>query len=107
MAVRTANDLARAAQRSHDGRAPAEPNEEAFQFACDHIAEATESDGRTAEIVAILSRSRAVIVHLLSHEIPADLLPQFRELAELVRDMSNTVEFTMKGFEAGDLGAAA
>ncbi|WP_414555720.1 hypothetical protein [Stenotrophomonas forensis] len=107
MAVRTANDLARAAQRSHDGRAPAEPNDEAFQFACDHVAAELEREGDVAPLVEKLSQARHVITHLLSQEVPAYLLPYVRELADLVRDMSARVDASMRSFEAGSDEVAA
>nr|WP_312953135.1 hypothetical protein [Stenotrophomonas pavanii] len=107
MEVRTANDLARAAQRSHDGRAPFEPNDDAFQFACDHVAAKLEREGDVAPLVEKLSQARHVMTHLLSQEVPAYLLPHFRELADLVRDMSRRVDASMKAFEAGHLEDAA
>ncbi len=107
MARHTAKDLARAAQRSHDSRAPAEPNEEAFQFACDHVAAELEREGDVAPLVEKLSQARHVMTHLLSQEVPAYLLPHFRELADLVRDMSRRVDASMNDFEAGHLEDAA
>lgn len=107
MARHTAHDLARAAQRSHDGRAPAEPNDDAFQFACDHVAAELEREGDVAPLVEKLSQARHVITHLLTQEVPAHLLPHFRELADLVRDMSRRVDASMKDFEAGHMEDAA
>lgn len=107
MARHNAHDLARAAQRSHDGRAPAEPNDEAFQFACDHVAAELEREGDVAPLVEKLSQARHVMTHLLSQEVPAHLLPHFRELADLVRDMSRRVNASMNDFEAGHMEDAA
>ncbi len=107
MARHTAHDLARAAQRSHDGRAPAEPNDDAFQFACDHVAAELEREGDVAPLVEKLSQARHVMTHLLSQELPAHLLPYFRELADLVRAMSRRVDASMKDFEAGHMEDAA
>lgn len=107
MAVRTANDLARAAQRSHDGRAPAEPNDEAFQFACDQVAAELETEAETANVVSSLSGARHVVHFLMDQQIPAHLLPWARELADLVNNMSDRVDSQMKTFAAGDMEDAA
>lgn len=102
MGLHTANDMYRNAQRNWDALIPAEPNDEAYQFACDHVAAELESDGQTAALVATLSQSRAVLVHMLSQPVPSYLLPNLRELADLIRDMRDRVDTQMEVFTQGD-----
>lgn len=79
-----------------------EPQDEAHQFACDHVAAELEAEEGTAQLVATLSQSRAVLAHLTSQDVPSDLRPYLRELADLVRDMSNRVDAQMAVFATGD-----
>jgi hypothetical protein len=102
MTLHTANDIARNAQRNWDALIPAEPNDEAYQFACDHVAAELESESETAALVATLSQSRAVLVHMMSQEIPSYLRPHLRELADLIRDMRDRVDTQMEVFTQGD-----
>ncbi len=95
-------DKARNAQRSWDGREPADPNDEDFQFACDQVAAELEAQQGVAELVASLSQSRTVLAHLMSQDVPSHLLPYLRELAELVRDMGDRVDAQMDVFAAPD-----
>ncbi|SEU13268.1 hypothetical protein [Stenotrophomonas indicatrix] len=98
MSLHTANDISRSAQRNWDNLIPAEPNDEAYQFACDHVAAELESESETAALVATLSQSRAVLVHMMSQEIPSYLRPHLRELADLIRDMRDRVDSQMAVF---------
>lgn len=98
MSLHTANDIARNAQRNWDNLIPADPNDEAYQFACDHVAAELESESETAALVATLSQSRAVLVHMMSQEIPSYLRPHLRELADLIRDMRDRVDSQMAVF---------
>lgn len=102
MARHTANDLARAAQRSHDGLEPADPNDEDYQFACDQVAAELEAQEGVAELVFTLSQSRTLLAHLMSQDVPSDLLPYLRELAETVRDMAARVDAQRDVFAAPD-----
>jgi len=79
-----------------------EPNDEPHQFACDQVAAELEGQQGVAELVATLSQSRTLLDHLMSQDVPSYLLPYLRELAELVRDMSNRVDAQMDVFAAGD-----
>ncbi|HDS1550705.1 TPA: hypothetical protein QEK98_002960 [Stenotrophomonas maltophilia] len=98
MGLHTANDMYRNARRNWDALIPAEPNDEAYQFACDQVAAELESDGQTAALVATLSQSRAVLAHMLSQPVPSYLLPHLRELADLIRDMRDRVDTQMEVF---------
>lgn len=96
MSLHTATDIQRNAQRSWDGRSPAEPNDEAFQFACDDVANTLVEDGEVSQLVEQLSRSRHLMNHLLSQDIPMWLRADARELAQLVRSISDRVDESME-----------
>lgn len=98
MGLHTPTDIARIAQRNWDNLSPAEPDGEAYQFACDHVAAELKSEGETAELVATLSQSHAVLVHMMSQPVPSYLLPHLRELADLIRDMRDRVDSQMAVF---------
>lgn len=84
-----------------------ELSEDAFQFACDHVAAELESEAETSQLVATLSGARHVITHLSGQTIPAHLAPYFRELADLIRSMSDRVDTEMRAYDLGDFEEAA
>ena len=96
MSLHTATEIQRNAQKSWDGRSPAEPNDEAFQFACDDVANTLVEDGEVCQLVEQLSRSRHLMTHLLSQDIPMWLRADARELAQLVRSISGRVDGAME-----------
>lgn len=96
MSLHTATEIQRNAQRSWDGRSPAEPNDEAFQFACADVANTLVEDGEVSQLVEQLSHSRHLLAHLLSQDIPMYLRADARELAQLVRSISNRVDGAME-----------
>lgn len=84
-----------------------EQNEDAYQFACDHVAAELESEAETAQLVATLSGARHVITHLSGQAIPTHLAPYFRELADLIRNMSERVDAEMQAYDLGEFEEAA
>ncbi|WP_312321217.1 hypothetical protein [Stenotrophomonas sp.] len=95
MSLHTATEIQRNAQRSWDGRSPAEPNEQGFQFACADVANTLVEDGEVSQLVEQLSRSRHLMTHLMSQDVPMWLRADARELAQLVRSISGRVDESM------------
>ncbi|RLK56265.1 hypothetical protein BCL79_0649 [Stenotrophomonas rhizophila] len=84
-----------------------EQNDEAYQFACDQVAAELESAAETADMVSALSGSRHVVHFLMSQKIPPHLLPYARDLAELVRNISDRVDGQMQTLTSSDMRDAA
>lgn len=96
MAVRTANDLARAAQRSFDGLLPAD-TELAFQDACNSLARAYDREGSTAELISVMVTSERALDYLVSEvDVPAHLLHDLRELLDRQALVVRQVERLMR-----------
>ncbi|MGH8037170.1 MAG: hypothetical protein ACREPD_05465 [Stenotrophomonas sp.] len=93
----------------HIARNDSEPelSEDAYQFACDHVAAELESEADTAQLVATLSGARHVMSHLSGQAIPSHLAPYFRELADLISSMSDRVDAEMRAYNQGEYEEAA